>query len=209
MSGSSAVLLTSDLEEAERLIQDFIYSYERAGQALLDIHERELWRELDSHDSFEDYVEQRWKWKKSQAWRLVSAGKFVRALSQSPIGESHEKFPTSESLIRPLMAIKADTEDNAWGKRVECWQVVLDQSAKDKAEITAKYVTSVVNRFYRGGDVVKPPREVRLGDYTNAFTVIADSGLSPEEAIERFGSPDKWSGFEEALAWMEEAAEHG
>jgi hypothetical protein len=203
---NDVVLLSAELSDCERVIEQFQLSFQRAGQALLDIRSRELWRETD-FESFEDYCVQRWGLKKSRAYQLCDAGRFIRELSHSTMVENDSELPTSERHIRPLMKIKGKDEDHSWQRRIEAWEIVQDEARNNGAEITEDFVMSVVRRRYLGGDVVRPDKPVTLGTYTSAFNVIHASGYTPEEAIERFGEPGDWAGFYDALKWMEIASE--
>ncbi len=206
--GTGPVIFAT-LADADSAIMEFVSAYHEAGQALIDIREHELWREGD-YQNFEDYVERRWSWTSGRASQLEAAGRFVRFMG---VNSPALAPPENERQFRPLLQIKRrkrqeppwdfiEDDEVAMGRRVACWQIVRDQSVNQGEQITAKFVESVVMQFYKGGVKVPRTRVLTLKDLEVAFEQIVESGVTPAEAVAKFGDPDGWDKFTAAAEWM-------
>ncbi|KKK73617.1 hypothetical protein LCGC14_2892010, partial [marine sediment metagenome] len=82
-------------------------------RALLRIHDMKLYRE--QYDSFDEYVDDRWGWKRSQAFRLLNYAKTMREIEKSPIGDIR---PKNEAQVRPLTRLPLEDRAGAWFEAV-------------------------------------------------------------------------------------------
>lgn len=194
------------LAECEVVIANYITSYEEAGQALLDIHERQLWQEA-GYVTFEAYVADRWQLSTGRASQLMSAGKFLRHLD---LARANLPAPATERHFRPLMRVRGardEPELQAWERRTECWRIVHDTARNNSVPaITVEFISGIVDRYYRGGTRVNPPPPPLVReDLEVAFAAIAQCGLTPHEALIKFGDTTGWEHFEDAFQWMAQA----
>lgn len=136
------------LAECEAKIYNGIKGFYEAGKALLEIKDGQLYKEV-GYESFEDYHLKKWKFAKSQVYRLIDAYSVVKELEESfspnggnDIGENVKPIelphmPLSERQVRPLTKIK-DPE-----LRAKVWKEV----AEENEEITAKAVEMKVKQY--------------------------------------------------------------
>lgn len=127
-SGEAVELIEREgrIERAQR------NAYYEIGLELAAIRDRKLYKA--DFGTFEEYVEQRWEWERTRAYRLINAAMLARD-SLLPIGN----IPARESHIRPLLErLESDTE------RATVWQQVVTQAGG--ARITAKLVDEAIER---------------------------------------------------------------
>jgi len=210
---NDGITLFSNLDEAEEVLIDFQFQYVRVGQALLDIFDRELWREIPKCFDFEEYCDKRWDLQKSRAMQLVRAGKMAREIIAHRGDDM--PLPSNEAQARALISAvkpnKFDPEDQVWARRAEGWSIVLDQAKNDEEEITAPYIVQVCERWLGGGSkVANPTGKKRMRDpveeFNNAFDYICDSGFSVDEIAEKAAKkyPDGWEELVNAFAMLNE-----
>lgn len=113
----------------EQTIERGLKTFTEVGNALLLIRDNRLYR--TTYSTFEDYCNERWQLKQSQAYRLMDAAVVVENLKSSPIGE----LPINESQARPLTMLSPD-------EQVLAWEVVRQTAPAGK--VTAAHVKSVV-----------------------------------------------------------------
>lgn len=123
-------------EESERLrlerkVEKAFYE---AGLSLKILKERKLYR--STHSNFRDYCQERFGFKKSAVYYLISAVDIVDNLKKCP--PLVDTFPTSERQCRPLKSLKPKQQQEAWKMAVE--------KAGGKVP-TAKIVREVVDRL--------------------------------------------------------------
>ena len=123
-------------EESERLrlerkVEKAFYE---AGLSLKILKERKLYR--STHSNFRDYCKERFGFKKSAVYYLISAVDIVDNLKKCP--PLVDTFPTSERQCRPLKSLKPKQQQEAWKMAVE--------KAGGKVP-TAKIVREVVNQI--------------------------------------------------------------
>ena len=132
----------SDRLNLERKVERAFYE---AGSALLQLRDRRLYR--STHNSFEEYVQDRFGMKRAHSYRLIEAALVVDNLeakclplgykpespptqSMSPIGiqkslgddgetSGRQILPTSERQVRPLTKLEPEQQREAWTKAVE------------------------------------------------------------------------------------------
>ncbi|THF85855.1 hypothetical protein E7T09_15190 [Deinococcus sp. KSM4-11] len=82
------------MDALERTVRDGLRDFQRTGEALAQIRDNQLYRA--SFESFEEYLEQRWGFTRTQAGRLIDAAETARVLE--PLGIA----PQSERQARAL-----------------------------------------------------------------------------------------------------------
>ncbi len=151
-----------DLYRLERTIRKGLDIFYRVGEALLEIRDRQLYKEV-GYSNFRDYCFERWNMKKSQAYRLIESAVVVNNLKSAPPSarfprhddgarsvpnwgqnsaiayQSSDKpsgllMPASESVTRELG--KAPHE-----RQKEAWAMTVDRYGENP---TAKQVKTVV-----------------------------------------------------------------
>lgn len=119
------------------------------------VNKDELWREA-GYTNFIDCCDQRWKIKKSHAYRMLEAGKTSDNIEKnSPIGEK----PTHESQVRPLTKLPQTEQAQAWADAV---------ASSPTGKPTAKEVEQVVQE--RINKPTQEPRFVCRHCYGNELT---------------------------------------
>jgi hypothetical protein len=126
----------SKLDELEAHIRDALGKFYDVGSALGEINESRLYRE--GFDSFEDYLEERWGFSRSYAYRYIEAATVVDMLS--PIGDMR---PSNEAQCRALAFTCPKLRQEAWRRAVE--------TAPEQG-VTARHVASVVRQMKRQRD---------------------------------------------------------
>lgn len=86
----------SDLSTCEAALDNLRMAFWAAGKALQTVRDGRLYRA--AHDTFEEYVDQRWDMSRAQAYRLIEAWPLAERLS--PIGDT-----ITESQIRELLPV--------------------------------------------------------------------------------------------------------
>jgi len=122
----------------ENTIRDKISGFASVGMALKAIKDQQLHKIEFPDWTFEQYCRERWGLSDKYAYRLIDAHTCVDNLLKelSPIGET--RFPTHESQVRALTALKP-------AKQVKAWKQVLKDNAGKP--ITADEVEKVVNKL--------------------------------------------------------------
>lgn len=118
---------TARLAELEAVVEDGLENFVKTGTALMEIREAKLYREVSG--TFEDYCRIKWRMTRRSADRLIGAASVLENLR--PIGLT----PTTESQARPLAALPAEQQREAWAEAVE--------TAPD-GKVTARHVAKVV-----------------------------------------------------------------
>lgn len=108
-----------DSAELVRLEGSMRLGYVAIGKALVEIHDRKLYRSV-GFQSFDSYCEARWSLGHSTAYRLIDAARVVAAIEASPVGDT-PVLPQSESVARELAIVKKADDV------CELWRVVLER----------------------------------------------------------------------------------
>lgn len=99
----------NDLERCTEIVDRFVkVHYREAGQALAEIRDKRLYR--STHETFNDFVKTRWNMGENYANRLIAAAGVAQNLT--PTGT----IPQTERLARPLAALPADDQAEAWNE---------------------------------------------------------------------------------------------
>jgi len=89
------------LSQCEQIIRKGLETFVEVGNALLAIRDQRLYR--SSHDTFEEYCRDKWKFTARQANRLIGAGGVVENLIQDQLVSSvPAAIPENEAQARPL-----------------------------------------------------------------------------------------------------------
>lgn len=125
------------LQSLEQTIEHGLQTFVEVGTALMEIRDSRLYRE--THSSFEDYCRRRWGWSRIQAHRQIAAAEVCQnimsgqnGLNLLPMGNT----PANERQARPLTALPADEQADAWQEAV----------AESNGKPTAAVVQAVVDR---------------------------------------------------------------
>lgn len=121
-----------DLAKLEKIVDAGIKSFVDVGNALMQIRDRQLYRETCS--TFESYVQVRFGWSRAHAYRHIEAAKVVALIAASPIGDIE---PASESLAREMVGLPAETVPEVWHEVVE--ETGGQPTAKDVAKAAAPH----------------------------------------------------------------------
>lgn len=130
----------SQLAQCEEIIERGLDSFIEVGNALLQIREGRLYR--DDYDNFETYCQERWEMCGRRAHQLIDSAKVIANISST---EQIVQSPQSESVVRPLVALPAPLQREAWTAAV---------AAAPKGKPTAKQVREAVVKLVpeiRGG----------------------------------------------------------
>jgi hypothetical protein len=96
------------LQACEGAIQTTWYRIVDVGRALAEIRDSRLYR-ID-FDTFEDYCQKRWNFKRSKAHYLISGSRVLERVS----ARKDLPQPTCESQMRPLLVLSLEHAELAW-----------------------------------------------------------------------------------------------
>lgn len=96
----------------ERTISEGLQTFYAVGNALAEIRDERLYRA--THDTFEDYCQDRWGISRIHAYRLMSAATTVESLL--PIGNT---LPSNEAQVRPITGLSPDQQREVWQRAIE------------------------------------------------------------------------------------------
>lgn len=162
--------LKEELYELEKVIGAYKVSWIRAGAALREVCDRAVYRW--KHDSFEEYLRVRWRWKKRNAYDLITA---------AGVAEHVREVRHMLGVSAALKLAKLPPEQQA-----ECLSQVI--AAVGSRSPTAKEVAAAVSarlpaRKPSAKKTKKPkPWRIRLAGGT--LTVVAKAGVDIRRLIE-------------------------
>lgn len=141
----------------ERVLEHHFRTFKQAGEALLVIRDKRLYRE--HHATFEEYCRERWDMSKTQANRLIAAAQTVTALEKESPETSSVTSRFTEGSVRPLTTLKPETQKKVVAKLMET----------QPKEITAKLVTDTARAIApkevkKGGKAAKAASAARASD---------------------------------------------
>jgi Rps23 Pro-64 3,4-dihydroxylase Tpa1-like proline 4-hydroxylase len=99
------------LKQLESVIAQGLHIFYQVGQALDEIREERLYREI--HKTFEAYCQEKWGITRSRACRVIDAAQVMENLL--PIGQ---QIPTNERQVRPLTGLPKAAQVEIWQKAV-------------------------------------------------------------------------------------------
>lgn len=156
----------SELDQLEARIEAGRKTFVEVGSALERIRTGKLYRL--SHETFEEYLLERWAMHRNQAYRLMDAARVVGNLS--PIGD----IPANESQARPLVGLEPEEANQAW------------QEASADGPPTASRVQEAVDRLRSLMPQIDPTRaEVEREEGRVRNEAQRDSYRDLVQAIER------------------------
>ena len=144
-----------DLERLERTVRQGLEIFYRVGEALAEIRDRKLYKDL-GYSNFRDYLMERWNMKKSQAYRLIDSAEVVKNLSpektslqksvphggqNEPIAYQSEEEQSEKLIIPQSERVAREVGKAPSEKQPEVWQETVKRYG-DNA--TAKQVKEVV-----------------------------------------------------------------
>lgn len=92
------------LAQLEEAVDRHLRSFREAADALWTIKNQQLWRE--DFNSWEDYVDRKWKMSRAYSYRLVEAAEAMRLLEGVARGDSEPlRLPNNERAFRQLCSI--------------------------------------------------------------------------------------------------------
>lgn len=95
------------LEDLESKVSLGLRKFYEAGMALMEIRDRKLYR--SDYQTFDDYCQQRWGFKRGNAYQLIAAAEVVSTLSAVA-----DILPISERQVRPLTKLPPQQQQAAW-----------------------------------------------------------------------------------------------
>ncbi|MFG2623228.1 hypothetical protein ACGFXC_37040 [Streptomyces sp. NPDC048507] len=135
--------------------------YREVGPALEEIRDQELYAE-GGYTSWHDYLRRRWDYSEAHAYRFITMGKVVAAIS--PLGEQAVQALTAESQARELAPVLTEHGDDGV-RRV--WAKVI---AEPDRKVTAKRVAQV------RASIIGPVRVSPIGETSGAGKAGPDGG---------------------------------
>lgn len=96
------------LAELEAVVERGVQTFVEVGDALAEIRDRRLYR--GTHGTFEAYCGNRWGIARSTAYQLIEAAEVVENVRHG----GHETLPANERQARPLAALPAEQQPEAW-----------------------------------------------------------------------------------------------
>lgn len=171
MSTETAVSDETLLATYVAIVKKGLDTFYEVGTALMQIHSRELYKL--THDTFEAFCRAEFDMTRAHAYRLIAATKIT-----DRIGERHPggDMPTNEKQVRPLAALPADEQADAWQEAVE---------TAPTSKITAEHVAGVVaNRKPQTADAIEPESSIDLFAEPIFCTDTAGTGGRPMSAAE-------------------------
>jgi hypothetical protein len=137
--------------------------FQRVGDALTRIKERQLYRESGS---WEVYVRSKWQFSPQHAHHLTSAAEVIPILVDAGLPS-----PESEGAVRGLVTVPAD-------RRVEVWQGAVE--ASNGRKVTGRHVAEVKAELGIGKP--RTPRTVKPADTTMVNPADAASSKPADAA---------------------------
>lgn len=148
----------------EHEIERGLNTFYQVGDALAEIRDRRLYREL--YGTFEAYCRERWGMARQHAYRLIGAAMVVGNLS--PIGDT---LPANESVVRPLARLDPEQQPVAW-------QLAVETAPNGKP--TAAHVAEVVDQLR----LITPPPSVPIPIPVH-YSSNSEEWYTPPHIIER------------------------
>ncbi len=119
-------------ETIEQTIERTISAFREIGPALKEIRDGRLYRA--THDTFESYCKERWKYGRQYAYMMIGSADVV-----ANVNHGLQIIPTNERQCRPLIGLAAESQQQAWSRAVEI--------AKE-SQPTAKIVCAAVAELF-------------------------------------------------------------
>lgn len=146
-----------DLDRLEAVIsRNLRSSFYEVGSALMEIRNRELYRDVKGYETFESYCKAEWDMSRPRAYQLIDAIQVKENLSTIV-----DITPSTESQARPLAKLEPEQQRKAWRKAVE---------TAPEGKVTAAHVSKVVKEMTsddsQSQKVIRISRNVSTGTLT-------------------------------------------
>jgi len=171
------------LRKSEAQIALYEGSFRHTGNALWRIQRNRLYRK--SHETFEQYTQDRWEMSPAHAYRLIEAAKLMKRLTESLQFGEKDTLPTCESQIRELLRLKKATH------QIRAWREIIQRSRADGVKITAKLIGQKVDEILKidrqRPKPVKPePAPIKWKKYGRKIAAFMfEFGVSPDELLQQ------------------------
>lgn len=116
------------LKECELVIKTGLETFYQVGQALLEIQESKLYRQ--EFNTFEDYLQGRWNFGKSYAYRLMDSANVISNLKKLPIGD----IPTNENQTRYLSQLDDSLQSYVWNNIVNTFETITGKVVEQEVK---------------------------------------------------------------------------
>lgn len=169
------------LQSCEAKIARYEQSFRHTGDALWRIQRYRLYRK--SHETFEQYVDDRWEMSPAHAYRLIEAAKLMERLAESLQFGEKDTLPTCESQVRELLRLKKATQ------QILAWQEIVQRKRADGVRITAKLIGQKVDATLeidrKRPKPQKPePAPIKWKKYGRKIAAFMfEFGVSPDEML--------------------------
>jgi len=165
----------SRLIQLEDIIEENILAFVRVGNALLEISRDRLYTE-HKFNSFDEYLENRWEWKRRFAFYQMNAA-YIHGYLTEKCTMVH--FPDNERMIRPLeklatfKAVETKRKDpDQW---VQAWERAIELAKIEKSVVTDKHVEKAVNEILKGNKLIGlKPAQIWTGKWELDQIYVAD-----------------------------------
>lgn len=140
-----AALVKRSLKAHEEIIEAGIKSFIDVGQSLMAIRDERLYEK--SYDSFEQYCQKRWGFKKSYAYDLIESAVVVHDLSAIADTKT-DFFPQNESQARAVADAAPDAKTRAvvWEAAVESAPRGEDGKPRVTAAVVKKAAAAITGK---------------------------------------------------------------
>lgn len=163
-AGSLDAVEAEQLAKAESIIEANYAAFLKVGLALAKIRDEKLYRA--THKTFAAYVDERWNFTRTHAYRLIEAGEVAEAMS--PIGD----IPESESHARALKLVVDEHGPAAAGE--------VMGAVKVDGAVTAKSITKKADELgYGKPSGTKPVSASNLDDETDLGETSKPTEVEP------------------------------
>lgn len=120
---------TADLERLEGIITRNLQSFYEVGRALMEIRDRELYRDALGFPTFESYCKAKWSFTRQTAYQFIDSAKVIENVSDCL------QKPSNEYQTRPLARLTPEKQREAWKEAVE---------TAPEGKVTAAHVYKIV-----------------------------------------------------------------
>jgi len=179
-----------ELARLEEIVSRNVKAFYEVGQALAEIRDKKLYRDVLGFATFEEYCKAKWNMARRTAYQFIDSSIVVENVRNCA---QIEAVPQTESQARPLTRLEPD-------QQVIAWQKAIDITPPGKP-VTAALVSRVVKQMTKKEDAMedapKPKKEYPQSD-AEYFASLAISHLG---AI-RHDDPLKIKALERVEQWI-------
>jgi hypothetical protein len=180
---ASTAVATRRLDELERIIDHGRMFFAKAGEALAEIRDKEVYKE-DGHKSFEAYLRKRWDWSPAYVSRLIKA---AEVLTQLPMGNQLKNERQARALA-PV--VEAEGPEAAAEVLFSAEEIAAGKSkpvtAADIGEAIAKRLNGASDEVLAEDQLEGDPLMPMMGDADcpHLHVVCQDCGVTLEVEFE-------------------------